>query len=188
MKTFKTSRTLALPVRNENTEHPVNAYLQEVERVVYVTFPDEKRRSLIEEGKWRVELLPYQFFWIQFQAVNTIQAWAEPECMRIKITDLRLEGTPPELDLNRKLLFNLDGELKVIRPKSGASGLPCRLAGKVQMQLSADVPDAFMFAPGLDQVSQSLMDTVLENLEGALVKNLLKDYQVWAAAQVKSLT
>ena len=86
-------------------------------------FPDEDRREFLAPGQWEVRLLPIQFFFIRFQAVNTIRAWAREDGMNLAVSDLLLDGAPPELEINEKLQFDLKGQLRVIRtPESAATG------------------------------------------------------------------
>ena len=64
-----------------------------------------------------------QFFFIRFQAVNTIQAWPTTSGLNLVVTDLFLDGAPPELELNDKLGFDLKGQLRVVRtPEDPATG------------------------------------------------------------------
>jgi len=195
MKKFETSRELQLDTL-ESTDPRLSfkSYLQNVERVVYMTFPDESRRNLIEDGKWRVSLLPQQFFWITFTAHTTLSAWVNQEdALCIQVGDLQLDGAPPELDLNNKLLLTLNG--KMFSSSSGPSSASapnratskCTIRGSVGMTLEADVPQVFLATPGLDQVSITIMEAVIKRMEQSLKQGLVQDYRAWVAKTQQDL-
>mmetsp|Transcript_10293 Transcript_10293/g.19476 ORF Transcript_10293/g.19476 Transcript_10293/m.19476 type:complete len:246 (-) Transcript_10293:282-1019(-) len=182
VRQWKAARRMRLRVRDEHPHLKFEEYFQNAERVVNVTFPDKARREFLEPGKWRVRLLPIQFLFVNFQAVNTIQAWAVHDGMNLAVSDLLLEGAPPELELNEKLAFDLKGQMRVKRVNDlNGDAESIFLDGVVAMTLAVDIPAVFATAPGIDQLSQTIMDTILKNLEYSLVKGLSTDYRLWVA-------
>lgn len=90
---------------------------------------------------------------MNFQAVNTIQAWAVHDGMNLAVSDLLLEGAPPELELNEKLAFDLKGQMRVKRVNDlNGDAESIFLDGVVAMTLAVDIPAVFATAPGIDQV------------------------------------
>ena len=65
-----------------------------------------------------------QFLWVEFQAENVIKAWPTSNGMNLLVSDLVLQGLPPDLDLNNKLRFELKGQLKVHHFEDHTSQLP----------------------------------------------------------------
>eukprot|EP00238_Polyblepharides_amylifera_P001514 CAMPEP_0196571946 /NCGR_PEP_ID=MMETSP1081-20130531/2078_1 /TAXON_ID=36882 /ORGANISM="Pyramimonas amylifera, Strain CCMP720" /LENGTH=187 /DNA_ID=CAMNT_0041889093 /DNA_START=255 /DNA_END=818 /DNA_ORIENTATION=- len=165
-----------LNVANEDPERTFDQYFQDTNRIVYITFPDESRRSEKGDGSWEVRLNPIRLLFVEFRAVNTIQCWSVPSGLNLKIDDLVLEGAPPEMDLNNKIKFETRGQLRVVRSHPHSK---CMLEGKVALQLDADVPSVMADVPVMDSMAQGILDTILKNLEVSLVNGLKSDYRIW---------
>lgn len=167
-----------MPLQKVDEEFSARAYLRDSERVVHITFPDKRRKRPLGNGKWHVRLLPMQLFWVEFCAVCVIHAWYDEKQggLRLAVSDLNLEGVPNELGVSETLLLEVDGQLV---PRSSSSSAPV-LDGKIQMQLTAPhLPAVLEFAPGFQDVVQSILDSVLERLERSIVREVGKDYRQW---------
>ena len=56
--------------------------------------------------------------------------------------------------------------------------------GDVVMTLDASVNDFVALVPGLDDVVNAINDAVLANLQGAIEKNLIAEYERWRNEEV----
>lgn len=167
-----------MPLRRVDEEFSARAYLRDSERVVHITFPDERRKRRVGDGKWHVRLLPMQLLWVEFCAVCVIHAWYDDEQggLRLAVSDLDLEGVPKEFGVAETLHLEVDGQL-VARSTSPRTGV---LDGKIHMQLTAPhLPAALEFAPGFQDVVQGILDSVLERLERSIVREIGRDYGRW---------
>ena len=71
--------------------------------------------------------------------------------------------------------------------EAGAAGR--RVMGQIQLKLEADINEFLSMTPGLDDVVNTINDTILANLEKSISNNIIKDYEKWAvSAKAKALT
>jgi hypothetical protein len=61
-KAWKSSRSMTLTIKDEDESHSFATYISDGERIVNVTFPDANRREKLGAGRWKVQLLPFEFF------------------------------------------------------------------------------------------------------------------------------
>ena len=155
----------------------VERYLQEVDRVVQITFPAGEERARLGEGEWAVTMKPQEFFTVRFQARCTIRTFYTAErglCIEVK--HLELLGMPEAFaDADPRIL--VQGNLKPLL----VPGPFRRLKGQVTLDLDVKVPEPFNSFPGVTEVIEALLHAVLDNLQRSLEAGIAKDFEVWKA-------
>ena len=148
-------------------------YVSDGQRIINVTFPDERRRTRVNETQWRVELLPFEFLGNKVFVRATVELKPDVgnDSITINAKKLEFEGVPKEFRLNETVKLSMDGSL------GERNGF---VVGEVVMRLDAQVNDFVALAPGLDDVVNSINDAILGNLQGAIEKNLIKSYEKWS--------
>jgi hypothetical protein len=95
---------------------------------------------------------------------------------------LDFSGLPEEY-INQTIQFKLQGQLRV-EPRKGVQYAPGRqvdFKGAVQLSLRSTLPLPFSLFPKnvVTPVGDSILDTILGAMEGALVRGIIVDYQSW---------
>ena len=156
----------------------VEDYLQEVDRVVCSTFPDAARRQRLGPGRWEVTLLSQSFFMLTFEPVTVIESTydAARGALSIKVDQLDLRGLPESIVMAQPKL-EVRGRLK---PAAAAAASEFRqLTGNVSMKIEFDLPSQFLLLPGVPEVIQGILETILNRMESNLKQYLPEDFIVW---------
>jgi len=175
---------------NENKSKSFSAYVSNGARIISVTFPDEKRRERIDDITWRVQLLPFDFIGnrVTVKATITLAPDEEKRAITIGAEKLEFEGMPKEFNLDETVSLKMEGQLgeEEIAKDAGGGGAKRIAKGDVIMTLDASVNDFVALVPGLDDVVNAINDAVLANLQGAIEKNLIADYERWRVSSSSS--
>ncbi|XP_021770853.1 uncharacterized protein LOC110735041 [Chenopodium quinoa] len=177
----------------ENPGATFDRYLEDKPRVFRAIFPDKKRCQQINEGEWRVHMLPIQFFFFTVSPVVD---------MRLRcITNGKdyPSGIPPviskvlELDIVRWELQGLDN---VVEPDqfslsvngilySDRRGVRSRLKGQLEMKISVILPPVLAMVPEdvLRGVSEAVLRGLVENMKDKVNSNLITDYSKFRREQ-----
>ena len=157
-----------------------SAYISDGERIVNVTFPDESRRTKLDDTTWQVQLLPFQFMQYRATVVTTLTLEPVGGELRLSSTDLRIQGLPDEFGVNGKVWLAMDGALKPARTRTSAGR---KVLGKLTVNLTADVNEMVALVPGLDDAVNLINDTVIANLQGSINDTIAGDYAKWRAGE-----
>ena len=134
-----------------------SAYISDGERIVNVTFPDESRRTKLDDTTWQVQLLPFQFMQYRATVVTTLTLEPVGGELRLSSTDLRIQGLPDEFGVNGKVWLAMDGALKPARTRTSGGR---KVLGKLTVNLTADVNEMVALVPGLDDAVNLINDTI----------------------------
>ncbi|KAJ7519962.1 hypothetical protein O6H91_20G061500 [Diphasiastrum complanatum] len=179
---FKAKRCVSIPYKDGG--FPAEDYLQEVERVVKITFPDSARIQYLGNSSWRSRLRPITFFSVSATPVCDLKVFHEEKTQSLKLRSdklvLDLLGLPTD---NLDLQFSLEGDLKVSR-KSTISRQK-NFNGSVSLGLKCDLPLPFSLMPEtvVMPVGDGVLDRILGAMEGALLQGIIKDYNYWCRIQ-----
>ncbi|QDZ22396.1 hypothetical protein A3770_07p49140 [Chloropicon primus] len=165
-----------------NSGRTVDAYLQQVDRIVYATFPDESRRRLLEEGKWEVTLLEQDFFGVKFAPRAVLRVWNEGGQLGIQVSDIDLSDLPDEIRVPAEL--KVDGRLRSSK-RTPASKVN-KLRGMVKMSLGVEVPFPYSTFPLLRETVEAILGGVISRLEESLKRSLPQDFAKWARSKEKA--
>jgi len=186
-KEWRSRRSIQMLVKTEVPEYPFAQYIADGERIVDVTFPDEQRREKLDATTWRVQLLPFEFFGNKVVVYCTMGLDPQEDGLHISAKQLEITGLPKEFNIDGKVNLGMKGSLKPQRGPAGAAGR--RVMGQIQLNLEADINEFLSMTPGLDDVVNTINDTILANLEKSISNNIIKDYEKWAvSAKAKALT
>jgi hypothetical protein len=166
-----------------------SAYVSNGARIISVTFPDEKRRERIDDITWKVQLLPFDFIGnrVTVKATITLAPDEEKRAITIGAEKLEFEGMPKEFKLDETVSLKMEGQLgEEENAKDDDAGAKRMAKGDVIMTLDASVNDFVALVPGLDDVVNAINDAVLANLQGAIEKNLIADYERWRVSSSSS--
>ena len=130
----------------------------------------------------------------------------EQKTISISAEKLEFDGMPKEFNLDETVRLTMEGTLgeerTTLTPKvethlepvleSGGvdDGSAARriikstARGDVVMTLDASVNDFVALVPGLDDIVNAINDAVLANLQGAIEKNLIAEYERWRNEEV----
>jgi hypothetical protein len=167
---------MTLTIKDEDDTHDFSTYISDGERIIGVTFPDESRRTKIDETTWRVQLLPFEFMQWRATVFTTLKLEPKDGELRLSSTDLSIEGLPKEFGVNGKVWLSMDGALKPARTGSKAGR---KVLGKLTVNLSADVNEMIAVLPGFDEAVNLINDTVIANLQGSINATVADDYARW---------
>ena len=192
----------------ENDAKSFASYVSDGSRILSVTFPDEKRRTRIDENTWKVELLPFDFLGNKVVVRTTIALIPNRKDKSISINakKLEFEGIPKEFNLDETVTLKMEGKLGEERSfrrrrrndsdeevggdeeeeyeEDEKDDMKRAVRGDVVMTLDASVNDFVALVPGLDDVVNAINDAVLANLQGAIEKNLIAEYERWRNEEV----
>ena len=115
-----------------------SAYISDGERIVNVTFPDESRRTKLDDTTWQVQLLPFQFMQYRATVVTTLTLEPVGGELRLSSTDLRIQGLPDEFGVNGKVWLAMDGALKPARTRTSGGRT---VLGKLTVNLAFGVSE-----------------------------------------------
>ena len=213
-RSWTSRKSLRMPLKDwkkdENEAKSFASYVSDGSRILSVTFPDENRRTRIDENTWKVELLPFDFLGNKVVVRTTIALIPNrtDKSIRINAKRLELEGMPKELNLDETVTLKMEGKLgeersfrKRRRNDSDEEvggdeeeeeheeddkndDMKRAVRGDVVMTLDASVNDFVALVPGLDDVVNAINDAVLANLQGAIEKNLIAEYERWRNEEV----
>lgn len=183
-KAWKSSRSMTLTIRDEDEAHSFATYISDGERIVNVTFPDEKRREKLDDTTWKVQLLPFQFLQWRATVVCTLKLENCADGLHLTTEDLDIQGLPDEFGVNGRVWLTMDGALKPARTSTKAGR---KVLGKLTVNLSAEINDMVAMVPGLDDAVNLINDTVIANLQGAINASIASDYTKWKVVQQKAL-
>jgi hypothetical protein len=173
---------------NEDETKSFSAYVSNGARIISVTFPDEKRRERIDDITWKVQLLPFDFIGnrVTVKATITLAPDEEKRAITIGAEKLEFEGMPKEFNLDETVSLKMEGQLGEEENAKDDAGAKRTAKGDVIMTLDASVNDFVALVPGLDDVVNAINDAVLANLQGAIEKNLIADYERWRVSSSSS--
>lgn len=171
-RSWRSTKTLKMPLKQEHALHTFEAYISDGERVMGVTFPDGRRREKLDATTWRVRLLPFDFLGARVTVYSTLTLTKMEEGLTIGAKQLEFVGLPKEMELDGKVRLTMEGAL---RPPRGDG----HVNGDVTLTLDAAVNDFVAMNPALDFVVNGINNTVLANLQGSIEKSLLEDYARW---------
>eukprot|EP00466_Bigelowiella_natans_P003970 jgi/Bigna1/71146/fgenesh1_pg.14_\ len=143
----------------EREGYRVEDYLEQVERIVHMTFPDKNRRTKIDPNTWQVRLLTQDFVGVQFRPVTQLKVFCDQKGLHITVSELDLD-MPPQ--------FQVDSVI---------------LRGSVKMTLTTDLPAPFMAIPGVQNVAEAVMKRIITQLKQSLEAGLANDYEQWTQRQ-----
>ena len=124
----------------------------------------------------------------------------EQKTISISAEKLEFDGMPKEFNLDETVSLTMEGTLGEERtpetppPPAGGfdgsargdarkeksmRGIKSTARGDVVMTLDASVNDFVALVPGLDDIVNAINDAVLANLQGAVEKNLIAEYERW---------
>ena len=88
--------------KDENEAKSFASYVSDGSRILSVTFPDENRRTRIDENTWKVELLPFDFLGNKVVVRTTIALIPNrtDKSISINAKKLEFEGMPKEFNLD----------------------------------------------------------------------------------------
>jgi len=213
-RSWTSRKSLRMPLKDwkkdENEAKSFASYVSDGSRILSVTFPDENRRTRIDENTWKVELLPFDFLGNKVVVRTTIALIPNrtDKSISINAKKLEFEGMPKEFNLDETVTLKMEGKLgeersfrKRRRNDSDEEvggdeeeeehgeddkndDLKRAVRGDVVMTLDASVNDFVALVPGLDDVVNAINDAVLANLQGAIEKNLIAEYERWRNEEV----
>ena len=178
---YSAKRDTEFTVVELNSSRPVVAYLEQVERIVQVTFPDESRRKRLEDGVWEVTLLQQDFFGVKFSPSARLRVWNDAGVLGIRVSDIDLSDLPDEIRVPATL--KVEGRLG--HSKKAASSKIAKLGGEVEISLDVDVPFPYSSFPLLRETVEAILGGVIGRLEGSLKSSLPRDYAEWTRAKPK---
>ena len=213
-RSWTSRKSLRMPLKDwkkdENEAKSFASYVSDGSRILSVTFPDEHRRTRIDENTWKVELLPFDFLGNKVVVRTTIALIPNrtDKSISINAKKLEFEGMPKEFNLDETVTLKMEGKLgeersfrKRRRNDSDEEvggdeeeeeheeddkndDMKRAVRGDVVMTLDASVNDFVALVPGLDDVVNAINDAVLANLQGAIEKNLIAEYERWRNEEV----
>ena len=213
-RSWTSRKSLRMPLKDwkkdENEAKSFASYVSDGSRILSVTFPDEHRRTRIDENTWKVELLPFDFLGNKVVVRTTIALipYGTDKSISINAKKLEFEGMPKEFNLDETVTLKMEGKLgeersfrKRRRNDSDEEvggdeeeeehgeddkndDMKRAVRGDVVMTLDASVNDFVALVPGLDDVVNAINDAVLANLQGAIEKNLIAEYERWRNEEV----
>ena len=211
-RSWTSRKSLRMPLKDwkneENDAKSFASYVSDGSRILSVTFPDEKRRTRIDENTWKVELLPFDFLGNKVVVRTTIALIPNRKDKSISINakKLEFEGIPKEFNLDETVTLKMEGKLGEERSfrrrrrndsdeevggdeeeeyeEDEKDDMKRAARGDVVMTLDASVNDFVALVPGLDDVVNAINDAVLANLQGAIEKNLIAEYERWRNEEV----
>ncbi|CAL6323312.1 unnamed protein product [Bathycoccus prasinos] len=213
-RSWTSRKSLRMPLKDwkkdETEAKSFASYVSDGSRILSLTFPDENRRTRIDENTWKVELLPFDFLGNKVVVRTTIALIPNrtDKSISINAKKLEFEGMPKEFNLDETVTLKMEGKLgeersfrKRRRNDSDEEvggdeeeeehgeddkndDMKRAVRGDVVMTLDASVNDFVALVPGLDDVVNAINDAVLANLQGAIEKNLIAEYERWRNEEV----
>jgi len=144
-------------------------------RIFHASFGDMERMDELGEGKFRVRMLPLQFFHLSVTPVVILHVRSEridgSAKLHLTCHEIALHGIPPED--SERFHLHLAGELV------GTPGGHIR--GSVLTRIETSVPNSLMFTPTsvLEIAGNALVTQILTVLNNAVERSLVNDYYVW---------
>lgn len=157
-------------------QRPISQYLEQVDRIVDVTFPDEDRRAPVGDGEWDITMLEQNFFGVHFAPTCRLRVWhddAEAK-LHVEVSELDLSTLPPELQVPADI--KVEGWMTPAARREGSRLI--KVNGQVAISLDVDVPSQYAY-PGTREVIEAILGGVLARLENSLQRNLPMDYNRW---------
>lgn len=176
MVRFSASQSVTISVPPQPLS--IEAYLSEVERLVYALV-DASQVEVLNKKMFRVKVRPIRFIGLSLQPVCDIEVWLEGKTVRLSSHRCQLEGYD---SFNEKFSFSLQGYLV---PQSTQSGQ--KLRGQANIIVNVDLPQTMWLTPKplLERTGKGILNGILITLKQRLMRQLIKDYCVWASSSSK---
>lgn len=172
---FAASQSIDLPVVEQPI--PIQRYLQHSQRLVYA-LSHADRIAVLSEDCYRFQVLPISFMHLSLCPIVDLRITTTAEG-RVDITSIAC-------DLQGMEAFRDCFELSLVGQmyptfKFGRT----YLEGQANLQIEIDLPMPFKRMPKLllETTGNAILKNVLATVRQRLLKNLLKDYQLWVQAQ-----
>jgi hypothetical protein len=183
MQEFRASQMLNLRVPNGPL--PIEHYLRQPHRLVQA-ITDPRRVDQLEEGLYRLSLLPLQFLGITIQPTTDLRVWVLTDgTLCLEAVDCQVYG-PAYLDyVNQSFSMGLTGRLTP-QPQDPYTAL----VGQADLQVQLDLPTplTLMPSPMVQTAGGRLLGGILATIKHRLERQLVEDYQAWADQQSGGLS
>ena len=166
-----TSQTVEIQVPRE--AYPIEGYLEQPDRLVR-TLASGDRLKKLENGHYRLEILPMNILNLTISPVVDLAVWVDPD-RKVQVESVGCEILGVE-SLRDRFDFKLVGELYPIHTPN-----QILLRGSALLKIELELPLPFKVMPRsiVEGAGNAVLETTLKTVKGRMLKYVVKDYQAW---------
>jgi Protein of unknown function (DUF1997) len=161
---------------------PIQEYLRQSARVVRALGSSESVIALGGE-LYQLRLKPLNFLSLRLQPIVDMRVWTTSDGS-LHLQSVHCEILGLEQFNQQQFMLNLVGELQPVVLRRVT-----RLQGHVSLSVQVDMPHPIALTPKplLEGTGNTIMSGVLASMKQQLKRNLVTDYQDWAAATAAAM-
>lgn len=163
-----------------NEAIPVEEYLKEPQWLV-AAITEANRIETLADNHFRLKLRPKKFMHLQFEPQADLKVNTDADgTLHIRSTGCRVIGLE---NLEKSFTMDLTGELGPRR-----QGQTTWLEGIARIQVRFELPSVLSIIPKavLKPTGNTFLGSILGTMKGRVKRQLVKDYQRWAAQKTTS--
>ncbi|KAM6584336.1 hypothetical protein CsatB_011338 [Cannabis sativa] len=141
---------------------------------------DAERIERVDDNTFRCYVYRIKFFSFEVCPVLLVRVEEQPKGCSIKLLSCKLEGSPMVVAQNDK--FDAFMENIVSCDSNQGKDLSVqRLTSEAIIEVSIEVPFAFLPVQAIESTGSQVLDQVLKIMLPRFMAQLVKDYQAWAS-------
>lgn len=172
---FQATEVVQLEVPEAGND--IERYLHQTDRIMGA-IADPKLTEQISSEVFRLKMQPINFLELyEFQPIVTLKVWCDRQhVVHLQNLDYQIKGLEAFMEGFR---LDVKGTLRAV---PGAAGIT-ELQGQADLVVSLELPPPLWITPKalLQGTGDRLLGEVLQRIKHQLLKQLLLDYQDWAA-------
>ena len=175
-----TSQTVEIQVPRE--AYPIESYLGQPDRLVRTLAPGD-RMDLLENGQYRLEILPITVLGLNINPVVDLAVWVDKD-RKVQVESVGCEIRGVE-SLRDRFDFKLIGELYPIHTPD-----QILLRGSALLKIELELPMPFKMMPRsiVEGAGNAVLEATLNTVKGRMLKYVVNDYQAWAIERSRVLS
>ena len=172
----------AVEIQVPCADHPIESYLEQPDRLLRTLAPGD-RMDLLENGHYRLEILPMSVLGLNISPVVDLAVWVDGD-RKVQVESVGCEIRGVE-SLRDRFDFKLIGELYPIHTPD-----QILLRGSALLKIEIELPMPFKMMPRsiVEGAGNAVLEATLNTVKGRMLKYVVNDYQAWAIERSRVLS
>ena len=175
-----TSQTVEIQV--PRAAHSIESYLSQPDRLLRTLAPGD-RMDLLENGHYRLEILPMTVLGFNISPVVDLAVWVDDD-RKVQVESVGCEIRGVE-SLRDRFDFKLIGELYPIHTPDQ---ILLRGSALLKIEIELPMPFKIMPRPIVEGAGNAVLEATLNSVKGRMIKYVVNDYQAWAKERSRILS
>ena len=172
----------AVEIQVPRAAYPIESYLEQPDRLLRTLAPGD-RMDLLENGNYRLEILPMTVLGLNISPVVDLAVWVDGD-RKVQVESVGCEIRGVE-SLRDRFDFKLIGELYPIHTPD-----QILLRGSALLKIEIELPMPFKMMPRsiVEGAGNAVLEATLNTVKGRMLKYVVNDYQAWAIERSRVLS